>query len=199
MRILGSHNSATSYKLVGWQRWFAPLINLFTRCQTKTLEEQFNDGIRLFDIQVNLKDDRWLASHGIAWYDVEPLKVLNELSLKYNEKIYVYLGFDRHYLHPYRIDKFHTMRSEVEVGCPNLELKKIYIETPYYSMHIYDDTAFTKNVKEVYWTMTWARNMKNGKWWKFFYYLPIPKLWKKLYHKEWDAQGEGMNYMTDFV
>lgn len=197
MRLLGSHNSCTSYKLVGWQRWFAPLINLFSRCQTKTLEQQFKEGIRLFDVQVNLKDGRWLASHGIAWYDVEPLKVLNELSLRYNEKIYVFLGFDRHFFHPYKIDKFHTMRSEVEVSCPNLELKRIYLEAPY--KFVYNDIAFAKELKEVYWTTSWASKKTSGKWWKFFYYLPLPILWKKLFHKEWDSQGEGMNYMTDFV
>lgn len=198
MKILGSHNSCTGYKLVGWQKLFAPLLNLFSKCQKKSLEQQFKEGVRLFDLQVNLKDGRWIASHGTTWYDIEPFGVLNELSIRYNEKVYVYLGLDKHFFHPYEIDKFYNMRNQIELSCPNLEIKRVYLEGPY--RIVYDDHDFSSKLVAKYWSLTWAKEKAGGKWWKAYFYLPIPILWKKLYKEEWDKFKEDAEYyITDFV
>ena len=43
--ILGTHNSATSSKLVWWQRPLTWIIQPFSRCQSKSIDEQLKDGV----------------------------------------------------------------------------------------------------------------------------------------------------------
>ena len=49
--MIGSHNSATYLKEKSW--WMA-ILRPWTRCQTKTLREQYNSGIRYFDFRIKV-------------------------------------------------------------------------------------------------------------------------------------------------
>lgn len=58
--MIGSHNSISYYKPVKfWQRIFLP----WARCQNKTLQEQYDLGVRYFDIRVKLIDGYWHFVH----------------------------------------------------------------------------------------------------------------------------------------
>lgn len=77
--MIGSHNSMTYLPLSNW--WIYP-FNWIAKCQSKTIEQQFNLGIRLFDIRISYdKNDNVIFKHGTASYkgDVyNTLKYLND-------------------------------------------------------------------------------------------------------------------------
>jgi hypothetical protein len=60
--MLATHNSGTGEKGYGWWSFlYAP----FAKCQSKTLVEQFREGVRLFDIRVRKRGDKWVFAHGL--------------------------------------------------------------------------------------------------------------------------------------
>lgn len=89
--MLGSHNSL-SY--LPCRKWWMYLINWAAKCQSKTLSEQFHDGVRYFDIRLKWDDkkENWVIAHGLIEYKGNIRKVLETLdSLAdfYNKKLYV--------------------------------------------------------------------------------------------------------------
>lgn len=197
--IKGSHNSATGHRLLGWQKYFSWIINLVCRCQKKTLEQQIKEGVRVFDIQVNKKNGKWLGSHGIAWYDIEPLEELQKLAAAYGITVFVLLGLDNHFMHNCNKSDFVNLIKEVNGGkYPNIRCMQAYTEKPYFIMHT---SQFMSQCISYYWTTTWAKAARKH-WYQLWYYLPIPILWKKIYGKKWDAIAASyrkLYYITDFV
>lgn len=60
--MLATHNSGTGEKGYGWWSFlYAP----FAKCHSKTLVEQFREGVRLFDIRVRKRGDKWVFAHGL--------------------------------------------------------------------------------------------------------------------------------------
>lgn len=203
--IKGSHNSLTGHPLSGWQSFAGFLINPFCKCQDQQLIAQYNCGVKLFDLQI--EESHLYGSHGVAWYDVEAYDILgelNEMAKRNNEKVYIILGLDNHWFrfrfckdHPWR---FYNLVYNVQHGSyPNLELVRAYIEKPW--QVIYENKELTNDMFERYWSTSWAKSMKKH-WWQFYYYLSIPKLWKRIYGRQWDKEAEESGkkfYITDFV
>lgn len=68
------------------------MLNPFARCQSLGIEEQYNRGVRMFDIRV--RPHTWEAAHGLVTYDVEIKSILTWLNLKafgQDERIYIRL------------------------------------------------------------------------------------------------------------
>lgn len=89
--MLGSHNSL-SY--LPCRKWWMYLINFAAKCQSKTLSEQFHDGVRYFDIRLkwDSRKETWIIAHGLIEYKGNirrVLETLNSLAEFYNEKLYV--------------------------------------------------------------------------------------------------------------
>lgn len=76
---LGSHNSMT---YLPPKKWYLYPFRFMARCQSKTIEEQYELGIRMFDIRIAFdKKGRPEFRHGLIAYkgEVEPIfKFLNE-------------------------------------------------------------------------------------------------------------------------
>ena len=87
---LGSHNSWS----FGKTEWYIPAFTC--RCQKLNIQEQYNRGIRLFDLRIRFKDYKARVAHGLAIFDVnidEDLAWLNDkkdcyvrVLLEYNAK-----------------------------------------------------------------------------------------------------------------
>lgn len=89
--MLGSHNSLT---YLPCRKWWMYLINWAAKCQSKTLSEQFHDGVRYFDIRLkwDSRKETWIIAHGLIEYKgniKRVLETLNSLADYYNEKLYV--------------------------------------------------------------------------------------------------------------
>ena len=75
--ILGTHNSATSSKLVWWQRPLTWIIQPFSRCQSKSIDEQKVEYIQKFinkckerNIQLVFQISPGYMMAGLDTYDV---------------------------------------------------------------------------------------------------------------------------------
>lgn len=77
--ILGTHNSASYAKPT---KWWMKLINFTSKCQDMTIEEQYEYGVRYFDIRISgdLLDNS--IKHGIIRYDVSLSNILSYLNDK---------------------------------------------------------------------------------------------------------------------
>ena len=61
MLKIATHDSATGEKGM----WYCIPLIPFAKTQSKTLQEQYNAGCRLFDIRVKLHRGQWKCAHGI--------------------------------------------------------------------------------------------------------------------------------------
>ena len=64
--MIGSHNTMTYLRPL---KWWQRLIAFTSRCQRKTIEEQYKAGVRYFDFRVKVKRDCNLCyAHGLMEY-----------------------------------------------------------------------------------------------------------------------------------
>lgn len=196
-KLKGSHNSATGHEIRGWLKFISPIVNLFSRCQDKTLQEQYEEGVRIFDIQVRYVDGKWLASHGPVRYDIEPLDELRRIAQVDSTEVYVLLGLDRG-CEPHEIERFYKLWADFDKLYP-FKLVKVYIDN---AKTLYESDSFFKDVHERYWSMAYASG-KIDKWWKiwkYVYLIPIPKIWSCYFREEWQKEFDcHEGYIKDFV
>lgn len=79
MPIIGTHNSMTFLRPAHWYGWF---MIPFARCQRKTIEEQWHDGARCFDLRIRFtKQGEPYFAHGLyeCTHKVKFLDVLTQL------------------------------------------------------------------------------------------------------------------------
>lgn len=92
--IIGTHNSMTYLRPQKWYGWF---MIPFARCQRKTIEQQWNDGARCFDLRIRFtKQGEPYFAHGLyeCTHKAKPAHVLEELyklMLRDNEQAFVRL------------------------------------------------------------------------------------------------------------
>ena len=77
--IIGTHNSMTYLPPEHWYGWF---MIPFARCQRKTIEQQWHDGARCFDLRIRFtKQGEPYFAHGLyeCTHKANPAHVLEEL------------------------------------------------------------------------------------------------------------------------
>lgn len=89
--MIGSHQSLTYAKPL---HWYHKPFHFIAKCQNKTYQEQYDLGVRLFDIRIKLYKGKWRVAHGSMLFNIdleEVFRYLNEkgdcivrLSLEYN-------------------------------------------------------------------------------------------------------------------
>ena len=92
--IIGTHNSMTYLPPEHWYGWF---MIPFARCQRKTIEQQWDNGARCFDLRIRFtKQGEPYFAHGLyeCTHKANPAHVLEELyklMLRDNEQVVVRL------------------------------------------------------------------------------------------------------------
>lgn len=79
MHILATHNTLSYARPTSW--WMR-LIRFTARCQNLTIEEQYDYGVRYFDIRARLKNDTLIAAHGVVSFNLSIADALNFLNQK---------------------------------------------------------------------------------------------------------------------
>lgn len=74
--ILGSHNS-WSYLPV--KRWWMKPIAFMARCQSVDIQEQYELGVKCFDLRVRFDKDKLILVHGIIEYDYDITELFSNL------------------------------------------------------------------------------------------------------------------------
>lgn len=97
--ILGSHDTMT-YLQPQW--WMVPL-KWTCRCQSLSYQEQYNKGVRVFDLRIKFTDGgKPYFAHGLARYDINVYTVLHDLNILSTETdpIWVKVSYEaRHNRH----------------------------------------------------------------------------------------------------
>lgn len=85
MAVFGSHNSITANRPSSFWGWFAIP---FARCQKKTIKEQYDAGVRCFDLRITFEESQPVFAHGITGFEGSPVDVLYDIN-QFPEKCYV--------------------------------------------------------------------------------------------------------------
>ncbi|MBE6303964.1 MAG: hypothetical protein E7089_08530 [Bacteroidales bacterium] len=189
--ILGTHNSATSGKLVWWQRPFALLLHLTSRCQDRTIAEQLADGVRLFNLQVCWYKGEWRISHGLCIYEERLMDILAQL--KAYKGIVIQLYLDNNFWLKRSERAFVRLVSDVKKNyCnPNFILQKAWIEGTEKYPH---KTGYKLSIEEHYWSQGWASAFANS----WLDKLPLPKRHAKKHNAAYKKACKSDYLMLDF-
>ena len=101
--IIGSHNSWSCFPV---KRWWMKLIAFTARCQSKNIVEQYELGVRCFDLRIRFEKGKPIVAHGIIEYDITEKDLLETLTyLNMKGDTYVRI------LHEVRTKKQYTNES----------------------------------------------------------------------------------------
>jgi hypothetical protein len=192
----GTHNSGTSYGLVWWQKIFAPIFHLFSRNQSKSIEEQLLDGVNVFNFQVIYYKKRWHFSHGLCLYSMTFDEIFEKIRsyciINPDRVIYFQLAMDKNFFIKQDIKEFNKLLREVQGLClQNLIMLDCNIEG---SGYIYINRDVKLDMEEHYWSKSWQSTYAK----KWYDKLPIPFLHAHLYNKEYISKCKSEYLMLDY-
>lgn len=110
--IFGTHNSMTYLPPEHWYGWF---MIPFARCQRKTIEEQWDNGARCFDLRIRFtKQGEPYFAHGLyeCTHKANPAHVLEDLyklMIRDNEQAFVRLILEDPDKHNYNVYYFEQL------------------------------------------------------------------------------------------
>ena len=195
---LGTHNSATGGKLLWWLKPLAWVINPTSKCQDKTIQEQLQDGVKVFNLQVAYIGGKWRFSHGLALYKEDVMLTIRQLRAwaTKHEPIYIQLYLDR---------CFWCKRNEIAfielVATIRAELLKDgvfmmfdpWIEGANEHLRL-GNVLGEIGLDEHYWTTSWVK--VNAKSW--IDRLPLPRRHAKRFNAKYKGECKKEYLMLDF-
>ena len=182
--IYGTHNSGTGGKLLWWLKPLAWIINPTQKCQDKTIKEQLEDGVRLFNLQVACHNGVWRFSHGMGLYQENVFEAIAMMKGFATERkpIYFQLYLDKSWWCKQDVDEFEWLIEGLKKDFCNdnfVMLDTLVKGTHYHPYH----SGKRLNSSEHYWTLLWSRcDAKN-----WLDKLPLPKYHAKKYNKGYKA------------
>lgn len=193
--IYGTHNSATGGRLVWWLRPLAWVINPTSKCQSKSIKEQLEDGVKLFNLQLSYVNGEWRFSHGLAVYEEDVFETIAMMKAcaTAKEPIYFQLYLDK---------CIWAINSDTAFAQLVADIKRAFCR-PYFVMlsawvegtNKYPHKSESKlKWEERYWTLTWARINATCLLDK----LPLPKYHAKKYNARYKSECNKEYLMLDF-
>lgn len=194
-KFLGTHNSGTFSKLVWWQRPFSFLLNLFSRCQSLSIQEQLEKNVRVFNLQVAFYKNEWVFSHGLCIYKeklFDALEVMREYSEKHNCDIYYQLYLDKNFLIGQNETEFEIL---VNLLKSYSEKNRVLMLTNLVEGKGKFECIRRIDLEEHYWTLGWAKANKQN----WFNFLPLLKRHAKKYNKKYIEECKHEYLMLDYI
>lgn len=195
VKYLGTHNSGTFSKLIWWQRPFGWLINLTSRCQTLSIEEQLKNNVRFFNLQVTYYKGQWVFSHGMAIYSerlMDAIELMNQYATT-DCPVYYQLYLDKNFLLGQSINEFKILVGNLLSKYNNVKMIYAYVEGS--DIYLYKNLKDDVNCSEHYWTMTWAKSDAKS----ILDYIPLPKRHAKKFNKKYIDENKSDYLMLDFI
>ena len=190
MLKIATHNSATGEKSM----WYSWIFTPFSRCQAKTIRQQYEAGCRLFDIRIKLVGDQWKMAHGLWITKRTAEDIIAELN-SFEDVCRCTFTYEGKYTHNEQFLAF------IE------KLKSLYKHITYGPVAV----KYGKNSKGI--KVDYDYIMEGDKNWidaplRYHYiglsgqnwqtYIPIPWLWKKIYFDKPDFREDIYTYV-DFL
>jgi hypothetical protein len=174
---IATHNSGTGESGGGVISFFG---SPFSKCQSKTLVEQYNAGVRLFDLRVRKYKGRWVFAHGLWTSKDSIFKALNDLD-RIASNTFVMVTYEG----KAPTDFLQTVEDWFKVY-HNLTLTEVASKKPTW-------TVLKSKCRVAY---LQEFKVLDGRSWHT--YLPIPWLWKKIYFNK-PQFNENIFKMVDFI
>lgn len=182
---LGTHNSLSYIKPEQW--WLRP-FNWIAKCQKLNLKQQWDLGVRYFDIRVKFINPTTIKSgHGLVTYNIYPelgIAALDAYSKQCNEKFVVRLFHENGLLNPskYR-GEFISYCEYLAKVFPDVTFVEGGCRYDYYQ-------AIKKTVPKRICYASYSKRFR----------LPCPKLWALKHNKNFHAQDNTIEYsIYDFI
>ncbi len=103
---ISSHNTMT---YLTPKKWWMKIFSFVAKCQDKTLQEQYDLGVRTFDIRVTYVDGILHFAHGLIVYDSMPIYNYFNIINQFPEKCTVRLILEsKYYLNKIKFKKDFT-------------------------------------------------------------------------------------------
>lgn len=197
IKYLGTHNSGTSSKLIWWQRPFGYLLNLTSRCQTLSIEDQLKNNVRLFNLQVTFYKNECVFSHGLCIYTDKLLDAIESMKQYANKKspVYFQLFLDKNFLLGQNKEAFKKLVCDLLDDLRDTNVYMIYAYIEGTGEYPHRNGNIKINASEHYWTTSWAE--KNAKSWVDK--LPLPKRHAKIYNDKYMEENKADYLMLDFI
>lgn len=186
---IATHDSATGERGQGLLSW---LVTPFAKTQSKTIKEQYEAGCRMFDIRIKLVGDEWKCAHGCWHTERDAYSILHEID-SFEERCYVTLTYEGNkkyvtvfsqFVDTCKMNHQNILWGGIAVkygeGSHLFKVKYEYIE-PYPKGYPQSEQAFQP---------------LDGRSWHIL--LPIPWLWKKIYHNKVEFNDKVYKYV-DFL
>lgn len=145
--ILGSHNS---WSYLTPKKWWMKLLAFTARCQDLTIREQYELGVRCFDLRVRFdKNYKPIIAHGIIEYGELPYNDLEYLNSKTDVLIrLIYeVRTKKQYCDSSRIFCFKHFCKNFEDKYPNL---KCWCGRNLYNLDVEYEFKYSPSYKEIY-------------------------------------------------
>ena len=197
IKYLGTHNSGTSSKLVWWQRPFGYLLNLTSRCQTLSIEEQLKNNVRLFNLQVTFYNNECVFSHGLCIYTgrlLDAIETMKQYATK-ESPVYFQLFLDKNFLLGQNKEAFKKLVCYLLDDLRDTNIYMIYAYIEGTGEYPHRNGNIKINTSEHYWTTSWAEN--SAKSW--IDKLPLPKRHAKIYNQQYMDNNKADYLMLDFI
>ena len=193
--IIGTHNSGTGGQLLWWLRPLAWVINPTSKCQDRTISEQLEDGVRLFNLQVTKYKGEWVFSHGLAIYEEELIPTLSLMSAYATREkpIYFNLYLDDNLLLGQPAREFAELVELLinELDKSNVKMQYAWIEGENKVLY---SSVLKLSCEEHYWSLGWAE--QNAKSW--LDWVPLPRRHARKYNAKYKSECKQEFLMLDF-
>ena len=194
--ILGTHNSATGGQLLWWLRPLAWAINPTSKCQDKTIQEQLQDGVKVFNLQVAYVNGKWRFSHGLALYKEDVIETIAKMKAcaTAKEPIYFQLYLDKCFWCKQKEIKFIELIAQIrnELLDDKLLMFDPWIEGT--DEHFKMGNVFEKiSLEEHYWTRSWGEAQKS-----WIDKLPLPKRYARKFNARYKKNCKTEYLMLDY-
>ena len=189
MKKIATHDSATGEKGEGFLSW---LLTPFAKTQSKTIKEQYDAGSRMFDLRVKLINFEIKCAHGLWHTKRTAYSILKEIN-NFKDRCYVtitYEGGDE------ELNIFSHFADAIQNEFTNIIYGGFAIKYGKKSKGLKIQYDYIKSYPK-----GWPINKQgflplDGRSWHT--YLPIPWLWKKIYHNKPEFNEDHYIYV-DFL
>ena len=186
---IATHDSATGEKGKGFLSW---LVTPFAKTQSKTIAQQYQAGCRSFDLRVKKVKDSWVCAHGL-WKTKRTFEdIITELA-QFPDRCQVSITYEGRAEH----------NDELQEICRRFRIRFKHIIWGYIAVKYGKDSNgivvkydIIDNGQKGYEGGKQGFVPLDGRSWHTF--IPIPWLWKKLYHNKPDFNNEYFIYV-DFL
>lgn len=196
--IYGTHNSATGGQLLWWLGPLAWVINPTSKCQDRTIGQQLQDGVKVFNLQVAYVNGKWRFTHGLAIYkeDVfETIAMMKACATK-DEPIYFQLYLDKCFW--CKQDEIAFIELVSIIRAELLEDGIFMMFDPWVEgAHEYlkmGNVLDKISLEEHYWTLAWGKMY--GKNW--LDKIPLPKYHARKFNAKYKSECKKEYLMLDY-